>query len=470
MNQLLPSYPDYKPAGLPWLAEVPAHWEQVSIRAITEVRNIRNRPDLQLLSVYREYGVIPKSSRDDNHNADGADLAAYKVVEPGYLVLNKMKTWQGSLGISSHHGIVSPAYIVCAVTRADIDKRYLNMLLRSRPYVAVYNSISFGVRVGQWDMRYDDFKQIKVLLPLLPEQQRIVAFLDGKTRQIARLLRNKRQLIKLLTEQKQALIHRALTQGLDADAPRKESGVAWLGEVPAHWELVPLKHLATKIQNGATPPSDETIYFENGTVPWYGPGSFKGQLELSAPVKSLSEKAFTDGKARRIKANSLMFIVIGATVGKSALLLNEGSCNQQVTAFELNLRVIDVEFAGLQAQLLEKHLRAQALNATIPILSSSILNNTLMAVPPLAEQKSIVESALNQAYLLDQTIARAQREIELIQEYRTRLIADVVTGRVDVRHLADAVSGLELPAEDELELEDEESEKEPVLETEDGRE
>jgi type I restriction enzyme S subunit len=161
MSQKLRPYPAYKDSGVPWLGKVPAHWQRLPIRAFAQVKNERGRPDLPLLSVYRDYGVIQRDSRDDNYNPQGDDLSSYKVVEPGDLVLNKMKTWQGSLGVSAHLGIVSPAYIVCRLSE-QTNRRYLHIVLRSRPYVNCYNQLSFGVRVNQWDMRYQDFKQIPV--------------------------------------------------------------------------------------------------------------------------------------------------------------------------------------------------------------------------------------------------------------------------------------------------------------------
>jgi type I restriction enzyme S subunit len=110
-----PTYDAYKETGVEWLGKVPAHWEVRALRAVASLKIERNRSDLPVLSVYREYGVIPKDSRDDNHNATSLDTGAYKVVEPGDLAVNKMKAWQGSLGVSEHHGIVSPAYITCGL-------------------------------------------------------------------------------------------------------------------------------------------------------------------------------------------------------------------------------------------------------------------------------------------------------------------------------------------------------------------
>jgi type I restriction enzyme, S subunit len=170
-----------KDSGIEWLGQIPAHWQVSSVTNVTTVVSIKNHPDETLLSVYRDYGVIIKSTRDDNHNKPGQDLSNYKLVEPGFLVLNKMKTWQGSLGVSAFRGIVSPAYITCKTDGNIVERRYLHHLLRCCKYIDEYNRLSYGVRIDQWDMRYHDFKYVPLLLPPLAEQKAIADYLDTKT-------------------------------------------------------------------------------------------------------------------------------------------------------------------------------------------------------------------------------------------------------------------------------------------------
>lgn len=179
-----------KDSGVPWIGKVPEHWKVTAVTNITETVSQKNYPNEELLSVYRDYGVIIKSSRDDNNNKAGSDLSNYKLVEPGFLVINKMKAWQGSLGVSEFRGIVSPAYITCRTNKKIVDRGYLHHLLRSRNYINEYNRLSYGVRIDQWDMRYDDFKYVPVLLPPMMEQTAIAAYLDTKTTQIDRIVTN----------------------------------------------------------------------------------------------------------------------------------------------------------------------------------------------------------------------------------------------------------------------------------------
>ena len=263
-------YPAYKDSGVKWLGDIPAHWDIMSLGTLLELKSDKNHPDFEVLSVYREYGVIPKDSRDDNHNVTSLDTTNYKAVEPGDLVVNKMKAWQGSMGISGHRGIVSPAYITCKVTSKKVHSEYLHQLLRCQSYIGEYNRISYGVRVGQWDMHYEDFKKVPVLLPHKEEQTRIADFLDRKTAQIDTVIAQKERLIALLHERRQILIHNAVTRGLNPDVPMKDSGVEWIGEIPAHWEVKRVKEIFRLVVEPAPKNNDFellSIYTDIGVKP-----------------------------------------------------------------------------------------------------------------------------------------------------------------------------------------------------------
>ena len=200
-----------KDSGIEWIGEVPEHWGVTAVTGITTTVSIKNYPDEELLSVYRDYGVIIKSTRDDNHNRAGENLAGYKLVEPGFLVINKMKAWQGSLGVSEFRGIVSPAYITCKTNKRIVERSYLHHLLRCRNYIHEYNRLSYGVRVDQWDMRYDDFKYVPVLLPPLSEQKAIADYLDTKTTQIDQIIQTINTQIEKLKELRKTLINDVVT-------------------------------------------------------------------------------------------------------------------------------------------------------------------------------------------------------------------------------------------------------------------
>jgi type I restriction enzyme S subunit len=430
------SYADYRSSGDDWLGDIPAHWRSTSLGALSSRKSLRNRPDLPLLSVLREKGVILRSSlsQDENHNFIPDDLSNYQVASEGDLVVNKMKAWQGSVGIAPQDGIVSPAYYIFDL--AEIKKKYAHRLLRSRLYADFFGRASDGVRIGQWDLGIPAMKRIPVVIPPPDEQDAIASYLDGMDRRIARFIRNRRRLIEVLNEQKQAIINRAVTRGLDPIAPLKPSGIDWLGDIPEHWEIKPLKYLSRRIQNGATPPTVVEAYYKDGVIPWFGPSSIGFQRYTDKPVKYLANRAFEDGKARMIYGPAILIVVIGATAGRMALLSDKGATNQQITAYELKSGVAEPHWVLDQLRLAESFLRSTASTATIPILDAGIVSRLPVVLPPMTEQQALLRSIDDQVRTLHSATAKAKREIDLIREYRTRLIADVVTGKVDVRHLA----------------------------------
>ena len=247
-------YDKYKEYPYDWLPVIPAHWEEKSLRNyffLSDERKGENT-DLELLSVYREYGVIPKASRDDNKNVESEDTSKYKVVHKTDLVINKMKLWQGSLGISQYEGFVSPAYIV-AHNKFKGNLRYLNLFLRSPLVKTYYNRISYGIRVGQWDSDFYSFKQLIVPAPPKDEQDQIVRYLDWQVSKINHLIHGYQKQIKLLKERRQTIIDRATTQGINEKAAYKNSGVNWIDNIPEHWNMVYAKKLFAQRKDKAFP-------------------------------------------------------------------------------------------------------------------------------------------------------------------------------------------------------------------------
>ena len=205
---------EMKPSGVEWIGEIPKDWDTVRCTHLFEVKHIKNTSGEINLSVYRDYGVIKRDSRDDNYNRVSEDTSNYKLVDPGDFVFNKMKCWQGSLGISEYRGIVSPAYTVCKPKR-PFHGKYFHYLLRSWSYIQEFNRLSYGVRTGQWELRFEDFKDIVVPYPSMLEQAQIANFLNHKIQQIDELIAVEHQKIELLKEYRQSLISEAVTGKID---------------------------------------------------------------------------------------------------------------------------------------------------------------------------------------------------------------------------------------------------------------
>lgn len=197
-------------SGIRWIGLIPFGWKVEKIKFHLRRNEKRNPGNQQVLSVYREYGVIPKDSRDDNHNVTSEDVSKYKYVKPGSLVINKMKAWQGSMGVSDFKGIVSPAYFIFEFIDDSFDRKYIHYLLRSS-YKDEFRRLSGGIREGQWDLSPEGFLNTLVILPSLEEQKQIVSFLDKKCREIDSIIADKKKQLDILDSYKKSIIYEYVT-------------------------------------------------------------------------------------------------------------------------------------------------------------------------------------------------------------------------------------------------------------------
>ncbi len=420
-----PKYPKYKDCGVEWLGEVPEHWEVNPLRACAELSTERNRSDLPVLSVYREYGVIPKDSRDDNHNATSLDTSNYKVVHPGDLAVNKMKAWQGSLGVSEYHGIVSPAYITCKVNQSRIAGRYLHYLLRSKPLIGALDAISYGVRVGQWDMRFEDFKQVSLTYPPRAEQDRIVAFLDEKTAEIDTLIAKKQRQIELLDEQKAILINRAVTRGLHHQAELQDSGIEWLGPIPRHWEIKKLRNLLSAFSNKGHP--HERLLSVTREL---------GVIERDVESKEANHNFVPDDLSNYKLIRKGDFVINKMKAWQGSYAVSPFSGIVSPAYFTFHLRGVLPEFfhIALRTKIYVPFFAAASDGVRIGQwdLVPERMREIPFAIPPPNEQTQIalqVADIHQQTKLLSEAL---ESQIQTLQTLRSTLIAHAVTGKIAI--------------------------------------
>ncbi len=207
---LNPSAP-MKDSGAGWMPLIPLHWKADKLKFHLRQRGIKNQIDKQVLSLYREYGIVPKDSRDDNHNVTSEDVSDYRYVRVGDFVVNKMKAWQGSVAVSNYEGIVSPAYFVYEFLDDLINKRYFHYLMRNKTYATEFRRLSGGIREGQWDLPSEALNNTIILLPPLDEQQEIADYLDNKCAEIEQIIADKKSQIETLDGYKKSLIFEYVT-------------------------------------------------------------------------------------------------------------------------------------------------------------------------------------------------------------------------------------------------------------------
>ena len=207
---LNPSAP-MKDSGAGWMPLIPSHWKADKLKFHLRQRGIKNQIDKQVLSLYREYGIVPKDSRDDNHNVTSEDVSDYRYVRVGDFVVNKMKAWQGSVAVSNYEGIVSPAYFVYEFSDDLINKRYFHYLMRNKTYATEFRRLSGGIREGQWDLPSEALNNTIILLPPIDEQQEIADYLDNKCAEIEQIIADKESQIETLDGYKKSLIFEYVT-------------------------------------------------------------------------------------------------------------------------------------------------------------------------------------------------------------------------------------------------------------------
>lgn len=426
-----PKYDQYIDSGYEWIGEIPQHWDLVKLGSCLSPVSVKNCPELPLLSITRERGVIERDvdDQESNHNFIPDDLSGYKKLEKGQFGMNKMKAWQGSYGVSEFTGIVSPAYFVFDFTKA-INPEFFNWAIRSKLYVSFFGSASDGVRIGQWDLSKARMKVIPFVLPSEEEQSLIANFLGKKTAQIDDAIAIKEQQISLLKERKQSIIQQAVTQGLDPNVPMKDSGVDWIGKIPAHWEVFKLSHIA-KIDAGSTPDRSNSKYW-NGNIPWIKTGEVK-YSKIYETEEYITSAGLKNSSLRLAPVNTLVMAMYGqgVTRGRVAILGIPATYNQACCGMTFK-ELISVEYAQYFFIAAYPHIRDDGNESSQMNLSAGYISSLKMCATSFDEQLAIVKYLDEKIAKVEEAILLQQEQIEKLKEYKTTLINSAVTGKIKI--------------------------------------
>jgi len=425
-----------KDSGVQPRWEVPPHWEVRRIKTLFREKDERRRDGSGLLlSLTKAHGLVPQMEAS-HRPASSEDLSKYKLCRPGDMVMNRMQAWSGMLAVSSREGLVSPDYSVFAAI-GPLECRFFEYLFKTRVVVDEFAKASKGIGNGFNRLYTPEFGAIPVAVPPLAEQVAIVRFLDHADRRIQRCIRAKRKLIELLEEQKQAIIHRAVTRGLDPNVRVKPSGVDWLGDVPEHWDVRRLKTLCW-MKSGESIAA--TSIEATGKYAVYGGNGIRGY----------TSKYTNDGN----------YVLVGR---QGALCGNVHEARGRFWASEHAVVVkprVGHDWLWLASLLRAMKLNQYSIAAAQPGLAVERILNLAVPAPPKEEQVRIAAHLESATAGLATSIACYRRGIDLLREFRTRLISDVVTGKLDVRDAAAALpeGGDEVEPADEVESESEDSE------------
>jgi len=389
--------------------DVPKGWNCVPIWTIATRKDRKGYPDAELLSVYREFGVIKKSDRDDNHNVESEDLSSYKFVKNGDLVLNKMKTWQGSLGVSPYEGIVSPAYYVCELDQ-NVHRPYIHYLLRSAPYIAMYGSRSKGIRVGQWDLPYEEFREIPVLLPPIKEQLRIADLLtevlDNKINIIVKGIKHYQNLIEELWISSTTELFNTIT------------------------ERVPLKYIYY-VQNGNSLSAE--FIAENNLLTTDGIDFIATKdVDTYSGVNMESEikiPEFLRLQFRIASKGSVLICSEGGSAGKKFAVTNRDVHygNKLFSCTPRNELSADILYYFFHTQEFRNSFNSR-MNGMIGGISKEDFRNIL--VPHISSEqfeglRIKMDNGLKQYLMLN---SKLEKLLGLLEEYKTSLMTELVTG------------------------------------------
>ena len=417
------AYPSYRASGLPWVPQVPESWQVLRNGRLFAHRVETGFPELPILEVSLRTGVRVRDMENLKRKQVMSQKEKYKRAANGDIAYNMMRMWQGAVGPAPVDGLVSPAYVVVK-PYPEANSDYFSYLFRTAAYMQEVNKFSRGIVADRNRLYWESFKQMPSLVPPRPEQDQIVVYLRTQDVHIARFIKAKRDLIALLTEQKLRIIDRAITRGLDASVKLKPSSIEWLGDVPEHWELRRLKFLASNVTNQtSTKVSDEIYLALEHVESWTGVARpLEGEVEFASTVKRFVIDDVLFGKLRPYLAKVTCASRAGVCVSEFLVLRPRKTLVLPVYLEQMLRckRVIDL-------------INSSTAGAKMPRADWTFIGNVRLPVPLIDEQEKILSFITRETKDLDETIARAKNEIDLLREYRGRLFADVVTGQVDVR-------------------------------------
>ena len=422
-------YPEYKATNLPWLPQIPAHWE------ISRAKNLyykAARPvsdNAEVVTCFRDGQVTLRKNRRTSGFTESLKEIGYQGIAKGDLVIHVMDAFAGAVGVSDSDGKGTPVYSVCVAKDKGINNYYYAFIVREMAKRGFIQALYRGIRERSSDFRFEVFAAQSLPVPPAAEQEQIVRYLDSMTVKINKLIRAKKKQIALLQEQKQAIINQAVTKGLNPNAELKDSGIDWLGQIPAHWEVKKAKY-CVNINHGSDPVTE-------GNVPVYGSGT--------GSFKTCGE--FKEGPAVLVGRK-------GATLHIPHYIT--GKYWNVDTAFDVKAKKnFFLHFYYFLATCFDYHFYIS--QTTLPSMTQTDYLNMKLPVPPQQEQYDIIQHLVMQDKKIDNLIAEIKNVINSLLEYKNSLIASVVTGQVDIRNIqveefdpADLISATDDdPAEDD---------------------
>ncbi len=435
----IPSYPDYKNSGAEWLGRIPAGWDMLPMFTVARESKLSNKGMMEDNLLSLSYGRIIRKSIDTLGGLLPESFETYQVVNENDQVfrLTDLQNDKRSLrtAMCTERGIITSAYV--AVTPFKIYPGYFSYLMRAYDENKVFYNLGSGMRQS---LKYDELKRLPVVVPPGKVQQQIVVFLDLETARIDKLIAEKQNFINLLKEKRQALISHIVTKGLNHKVKMKDSKIEWIGEVPGHWVVTPLKHVITLIESGtsvnaADIPADECKIGVLKTSCVYG-GEFRWEENKTVIEEELSRVSCRLRKDALIVSRMNTPDLVGS-VG----FVNEAPSNIHLPDRLWQIKINDSappKFMHLWMQTptyrAQVKMACAGTSSSMQNLSQDEFKNFVVALPPLSEQVDILSEIEKKVPLINKLVSETELSIKLLREHRTALISAAVTGKIDVRN------------------------------------
>ena len=433
-------YPSYKPSGVEWLGDVPDEWDIYPFWHLFNRKEITNKTQEQLLSVYLDRGVILHSEGGGMVHKPADNLEKYQLVEVNDFVMNNQQAWRGSVGVSPYKGIVSPAYLIFSFNKKICAPKFFKYFLRDKGVVDQFMIASMSVGTIQRQVKWHLLKTIQLSIPSLIEQNTIANFLDTETARIDNLISKQEKLIELLEEQRKSIISHAVTKGLNPNAPMKDSGVEWLGDVPEHWTVLKNRH----IFNFSKGLSITKENLQESGIPCvsYGEVHSKFGFEFNPEIndmKFVSEEYLKTSKNCLLNSGDFIFADTSEDFEGSGNFSYLNSNSQVFAGYHTVIARLKSKqkprfFAYIfDSNAHRKQIQTQVKGIKVFSITQGILKDIYSWLPPVHEQDLIVEYLDNECKKISLLKSKQNQLIEKLKEYRSSIISHAVTGKIDVR-------------------------------------
>lgn len=422
-------YKELDSSGVSWLQKKPSHWRIKRLKFSTDLINkkvsVEDSP-LPYLGLEHIESWTGRKVEGEISNSEG--LASSFVV--GDVLFGKLRPYLAKVHLAQQDGLISSEALVVR-SKDELHAEFLKYYMLSRDFINIVDSSTYGSKMprASWDF----IGNLPLLLPDVEEQKVIARFLDFKTAQIDALISNKKVLLEKLTEKRTALISHAVTKGLDPSVPMKDSRVDWIGEIPKHWDVWKVTHGFRRIGSGTTPKSDNPTFYD-GTIPWVTTSELRESIIFDT-VQKVTEEAVASHSALKIyPAGSLAIAMYGATIGRLGMLGINATFNQACCVFS-DPEVFDSRFVYYWLWMRRPILISLSNGGGQPNLSQDDLKKIWVPIPDLDEQKEIVRYLDKKTFEVDEHAMKVEEAVKKLLEYRSSLITNAVTGKIDVRDI-----------------------------------